>query len=56
MELHVGTGRGYVPAERNKGQQMPVGTIPIDALFSPIRKVNFRSPTRASGSRPTTTS
>jgi len=41
MELHVGTGRGYVPAERNKTLQMPVGVIPIDSLFSPIRKVNF---------------
>ncbi len=42
MELHVGTGRGYVQAERNKGQQTPVGVIPIDSLFSPIRKVNFQ--------------
>ena len=41
VELHVGTGRGYVPAERNKTLQMPVGVIPIDSLFSPIRKVNF---------------
>jgi DNA-directed RNA polymerase subunit alpha len=41
MELHVGTGRGYVPAERNKTAQMAVGVIPIDSLFSPIRKVNF---------------
>jgi DNA-directed RNA polymerase subunit alpha len=42
MELHVGTGRGYVQSERNKTQQMAVGVIPIDALFSPIRKVNFQ--------------
>ena len=35
---------------------MPVGTIPIDSLFSPIRKVNYTVPTRASASRPTTTS
>jgi DNA-directed RNA polymerase subunit alpha len=41
IELHVGTGRGYVPAERNKNLQMAVGVIPIDSLFSPIRKVNF---------------
>ncbi len=41
MELDVNTGRGYVPAERNKTANMSVGTIPIDALFSPIRKVNF---------------
>ena len=38
----VGTGRGYVPAERNKTANTPVGMIPIDALFSPIRKVNFK--------------
>lgn len=41
MELTVNLGRGYVPAERNKGPTMPIGTIPIDALFSPIRKVNY---------------
>src|SRR5690606_29862718 len=40
-ELTVGTGRGYVPADRNKTPGMPIGTIAIDALFSPIRKVNF---------------
>ena len=41
MELTVGVGRGYVPAERNKSPTMAIGTIPIDALFSPIRKVNY---------------
>ena len=40
-------GRGYVPAERNKTATMPVGTIPIDALFSPIRKVNYTVTQRA---------
>src|SRR5207247_1080224 len=34
-------GRGYVPAERNKREEDPAGTIPIDAIFSPITKVNF---------------
>jgi DNA-directed RNA polymerase subunit alpha len=42
MDLEVSTGRGYVPAERNKTASTPVGVIPIDALFSPIRKVNFQ--------------
>ncbi len=42
MELEVGTGRGYVPAERNKAAGAPVGLIPVDALFSPITKVNFQ--------------
>jgi DNA-directed RNA polymerase subunit alpha len=41
MELTVSVGRGYVPAERNKSPTMPLGTIAIDALFSPIRKVNY---------------
>jgi len=41
MELTVKTGWGYVPAEENKTPGMPVGTIPIDAMFSPIRRVNY---------------
>jgi DNA-directed RNA polymerase subunit alpha len=41
MELVVRLGRGYVPADRNKREDDPVGTIPIDAIFSPITKVNF---------------
>jgi len=41
MELTVNVGRGYVPAEKNKTATMPIGTIPIDALFSPVRKVNY---------------
>jgi DNA-directed RNA polymerase subunit alpha len=41
LELTINVGRGYVPAERNKNPAMPLATIPIDALFSPIRKVNY---------------
>jgi DNA-directed RNA polymerase subunit alpha len=41
IELVIRTGRGYVPAERNKREDDPIGTIPIDAIFSPIVKVNF---------------
>lgn len=41
MEMVVKWGRGYVPAERNREDGQPIGTIPIDALFSPIRKVNY---------------
>lgn len=41
MEMVVKKGRGYVPAEKNKEENQPVGTIPIDAIFSPIRKVNY---------------
>ena len=40
-ELLVQMGRGYVTAERNKQPNMPIGMIPIDALFSPIKKVNY---------------
>ena len=40
-ELTVNVGRGYVPAIRNKTPGMPVGTVAIDSLFSPIRKVNY---------------
>ncbi len=41
MELTVNVGRGYVPADKNKTATMPIGTIPIDSLFAPIRKVNY---------------
>jgi DNA-directed RNA polymerase subunit alpha len=41
MELMVTMGRGYVPADRNKSANMSVGTIPIDSLFAPIKKVNY---------------
>jgi DNA-directed RNA polymerase subunit alpha len=41
MEFTINVGRGYVPADRNKSPAMPIGTVPIDALFSPIRKVNY---------------
>jgi DNA-directed RNA polymerase subunit alpha len=41
MEMMVKMGRGYVPAERNKEETQPIGTIPIDAIFSPIKKVNY---------------
>ncbi|MCL6489063.1 MAG: DNA-directed RNA polymerase subunit alpha [Alicyclobacillus mali] len=41
MDLTIKLGRGYVPAERNKEEGAPIGTIPVDAVFSPIRKVNY---------------
>jgi DNA-directed RNA polymerase subunit alpha len=40
-ELTVKLGRGYVPADRNKEEGMPIGTIPIDAIFPPVKRVNF---------------
>jgi DNA-directed RNA polymerase subunit alpha len=41
MEMTVRMGKGYVPAERNLEEGAPIGTIPIDAIFSPVKKVNF---------------
>ena len=41
MELRIGRGRGYVPAEENKMPDMPLGTIPIDAVFTPVFKVTY---------------
>jgi DNA-directed RNA polymerase subunit alpha len=41
MELEVSRGRGYVPAEQNKKEGAPVGTIAVDSIFTPITNVNF---------------
>ncbi|TMA25323.1 MAG: DNA-directed RNA polymerase subunit alpha [Deltaproteobacteria bacterium] len=41
IELTVDTGKGYVGAEKNKSEDMPIGTIPIDSIFSPVTKVNY---------------
>lgn len=41
MEMVVRLGKGYVPSDRNRDEKAPVGTMPIDAIFSPIKKVNF---------------
>jgi len=47
MELMVNTGKGYVPAEKNKPDDAPIGLIPIDAIYSPVRKVSYDvQPTR----------
>jgi DNA-directed RNA polymerase subunit alpha len=41
MELTVKMGKGYVPADLNADENQPIGTIPIDAIFTPVRKVNY---------------
>ena len=41
LEMTVKTGKGYVPGEAHKEEDQPVGYIPLDASFSPIRKVNY---------------
>lgn len=42
MELEMTNGRGYVPAERNKKDNQPIGVIPIDSIYTPVKKVNFK--------------
>jgi len=42
MEFTVDTGKGYVPAERNRPDDAPIGLIPVDSLYSPVKKVAFR--------------
>lgn len=41
MEMVVDHGRGYVVAEKNKGTQQIIGTIPVDSIYSPVLKVNY---------------
>ena len=41
VEMEVGRGRGYHPAEKNKREGQPIGVIPIDSIFTPIVKINF---------------
>jgi DNA-directed RNA polymerase subunit alpha len=42
MEITVEKGRGYVPAEKNKEQGQPIGIIPVDSIFTPVKKVNYK--------------
>src|SRR3954451_17338179 len=41
MTITIGRGRGYVPAELNRGPEHTIGVIPIDAIFSPVRRVSY---------------
>ncbi len=41
IDCTVAAGKGYVLAEKNKSEDMPIGTIPMDSVFSPVRRVNF---------------
>ena len=40
-EFRIGKGRGYVPSEENKVESAPIGTIAIDSIFTPVKKVNY---------------
>jgi len=42
MEMTVEKGRGWVPAERNKKPDQPIGVIAVDSIFSPVQKVNYQ--------------
>jgi DNA-directed RNA polymerase subunit alpha len=42
IEFTVNTGKGYVPADRNRPDDAPIGFIPVDALFSPVRRVSYK--------------
>ena len=42
VEFRIGRGKGYVPAEDNKLPDQPIGTVPIDAIFSPVKSVSFK--------------
>ena len=42
IEMVVKHGRGYVPAERNKEEGLPIGVIAVDSIFSPVKRVNFQ--------------
>ncbi len=49
MEMTVGNGKGYVPAEINKPDEPPLGLIPIDSLFSPVKQVSYSISTAREG-------
>jgi DNA-directed RNA polymerase subunit alpha len=51
MYLSVGRGRGYSPAEDNKADDQPIGVIPIDSIFSPIRRTAYRVDSSRVGQR-----
>ena len=42
IEMEVAVGRGYRPSERNKEEEQPIGVIPIDSIFTPVKKVSYR--------------
>ena len=42
MEMTVEIGKGYVPAERNRPDDAPIGLIPVDAIYSPVKRVSYK--------------
>tara|TARA_B100000809_G_scaffold266330_1_gene328539 strand:+ start:3201 stop:4184 length:984 start_codon:yes stop_codon:yes gene_type:complete len=51
MEMEVKVGRGFCPADLNKGNEDGIGRIPIDSIFSPVRRVNFSTENTRVGQR-----
>jgi DNA-directed RNA polymerase subunit alpha len=51
MYLAIGRGRGYSPAEENKSEEQPIGVIPIDSIFSPIRRAAYNVDSARVGQR-----
>jgi DNA-directed RNA polymerase subunit alpha len=51
MTLTVGRGRGYVPADGNKGYEATIGVIPVDSIFSPVRRVTYQVDSARVGQR-----
>ncbi len=41
LEVYIGRGRGYVPADKNKNEDAPIGYIAVDSIFTPVKKVNY---------------
>ena len=42
MRMYAGRGRGYTPADQNKREDLPIGVIPIDSIYTPVSRVNFQ--------------
>ena len=42
MELTIATGKGYVPADRNRPEDAPIGLIPVDSIYSPVKRVSYK--------------
>lgn len=51
MEIEVGKGRGFVASEQNKKEESPIGVIAVDSIFTPVKKVNFKSENTRVGQR-----
>jgi DNA-directed RNA polymerase subunit alpha len=51
MYLTIGRGRGYSPADENKSEDQPIGVIPIDSIFSPIRRASYEVDSARVGQR-----